>query len=343
MRLNKFLIGLIGVLTFLILANLELIAMSVETSDEKTEFLTVEDLLANLPIAEEEPKVMDEPVIEEPETEVVTEPEPQELPEPEPDIGMGLGPVIIEEPEPVVTEPTPTLPHIHTITIPEGVGVPGCEETNECYLPPSVEIFVGHLVVWENKDTAAHTVTSGNPSQGPDGNFDSGLFMSGVNFEVSFDNTGTYPYFCMVHPWMLGEVIVNELEETPVTEPETEVIVEEEPPEEESLPETETVVEQAVILVSVPQGTSVPGCENSNECFLPASITIKVGDTVSWTNDDTAAHTVTSGVPSPGPDGVFDSSLFMAGTTFEHAFVLPGSFEYFCMVHPWMQGQIIVE
>ena len=37
---------------------------------------------------------------------------------------------------------------------------------------------------------------------------------------------------------------------------------------------------------------------------------------VVWSNDDTAAHTVTSGTPAEGPDGIFDSSMFMAGTTF---------------------------
>jgi len=44
---------------------------------------------------------------------------------------------------------------------------------------------------------------------GPDGIFDSSLFMSGERFEVTLNNPGTYPYFCMVHPWMIGEVIVS--------------------------------------------------------------------------------------------------------------------------------------
>ena len=47
--------------------------------------------------------------------------------------------------------------------------------------------------------------------------------------------------------------------------------------------------------VSVPAGTSVPGCEETNECWDPAELTIGVGETVVWSNDDTAAHTVTSG------------------------------------------------
>jgi plastocyanin len=67
------------------------------------------------------------------------------------------------------------------------------------------------------------------------------------------------------------------------------------------------------VTVSTPQGTSVPGCETTNECFIPYEITVNVGDEVTWSNDDTAAHTVTAGSAADGPSGVFDSSLFMAG------------------------------
>ena len=94
--------------------------------------------------------------------------------------------------------------------------------------------------------------------------------------------------------------------------------------------------------VIVPVGSSVPGCEDTNECWLPAEISVGVGETVTWNNVDTAAHTVTSGSAVDGPDGVFDSSLFMAGTTFEHTFDAEGEYPYFCMVHPWMAGVVIV-
>ncbi len=64
--------------------------------------------------------------------------------------------------------------------------------------------------------------------------------------------------------------------------------------------------------VSAPQGTSVPGCEETNECFVPYEVTVDVGGEVTWSNDDTAAHTVTAGSAADGPSGVFDSRLFMA-------------------------------
>ncbi len=95
--------------------------------------------------------------------------------------------------------------------------------------------------------------------------------------------------------------------------------------------------------VGVPLGTSVPGCEETNECWDPAEVTVDVGETVTWSNVDTAAHTVTSGsVDEGGPDGNFDSSLFMAGTTFEWTPDAEGEYPYFCMVHPWMAGMVIV-
>lgn len=96
------------------------------------------------------------------------------------------------------------------------------------------------------------------------------------------------------------------------------------------------------LTVSLPVGSGVPGCEVTNECFLPYEKTVAIGATVTWNNDDTAAHTVTSGSPSDGPDGLFDSSIFMAGSTFEFTFNEAGSYDYFCMVHPWMIGFVDV-
>jgi len=88
-------------------------------------------------------------------------------------------------------------------------------------------------------------------------------------------------------------------------------------------------------------GSSTPGCEP--DCFIPSPVVITVGGTVTWENTDTMAHTSSSGTPADGPDGVFDSSLVMAGASFSHTFDSAGTFDYFCMVHPWMTGTVIVE
>jgi len=101
-----------------------------------------------------------------------------------------------------------TLPEIIEVNIPGGSGVPGCEETNECFIPYEIVIVVGGQVIWNNLDTAAHTVTSGNPADGADGKFDSSIFMAGATFSNTFDEVGEYEYFCMVHPWMSGIVQV---------------------------------------------------------------------------------------------------------------------------------------
>jgi predicted secreted protein with PEFG-CTERM motif len=77
--------------------------------------------------------------------------------------------------------------------------------------------------------------------------------------------------------------------------------------------------------------------------FSPDPIKVAVGDTVVWTNTDTAAHTITQGDPTNGPvDGGFDSSLFAPKKTFSHTFDKAGDFAYYCSVHPTMIGMVTV-
>ena len=97
------------------------------------------------------------------------------------------------------------------------------------------------------------------------------------------------------------------------------------------------------VTVTNAPGSSVPGCEQTADgCFIPSMVTIDIGGEVIWQNNDTAAHTITSGTAVEGPSGVFDSSLVMAGSSFSHTFDVAGTFDYFCMVHPWMAGAVMV-
>ncbi len=113
------------------------------------------------------------------------------------------------EGECVVAEPKPEAsPMTLTVSIPNGVGAPGCEKTNECYLPYELSVAVGTTVTWSNDDLAAHTVTSGTFPE-DDGLFDSSVFMSGDTFEFTFSDVGTFDYYCFVHPWMAGIVNVS--------------------------------------------------------------------------------------------------------------------------------------
>ena len=100
-------------------------------------------------------------------------------------------------------------PQTHIVKTAMGSGAPGCETSNACYSPADITVSTGDTVKWDNVDTAAHTITGGSPSDGPSGVFDSSLLMSDKNYEFTFNNAGNYDYFCMVHPWMTGSVIVN--------------------------------------------------------------------------------------------------------------------------------------
>ena len=110
--------------------------------------------------------------------------------------------------ESVLVEPTFEIKS-ETVIIPAGVGTPGCEELDECYIPATLNISTGTTVVWENNDSAAHLATSGTPDGGPDGVFDSGMIMAGGMFEYEFTNVGEFQYYCIVHPWMVGVVTVE--------------------------------------------------------------------------------------------------------------------------------------
>jgi|TARA_B110001454_G_scaffold182036_1_gene176373 plastocyanin len=115
--------------------------------------------------------------------------------------------------------------------------------------------------------------------------------------------------------------------------------------------EEEMIIEESVMevptvsaeIVSIPSGSGAPGCEETNECYIPAELTISAGATVIWENIDNAAHLATSGTPDGGPDGIFDSGMIMAGSTFEQEFSDKGEFAYYCLVHPWMVGTVTVE
>ena len=250
---------------------------------------------------------------------------------------------------------------------------------NPDFDPDMAQVPTGSTVIWTNNDAAAHTVTSAADSGAT---FDSGLIDAGATFKLDTTTLkpGQYDYVCMVHPWMTSSFVLGEAvaepSETRLTEDATavdpnSVIPEETPseapqtttpvvPEEQAAPQesvetqptemapesTDTQQpadeESGDIMVSIAAGASSPGCEQTNECFEPDTVTAVVGNTVTWTNTDTAAHTVTSGKDVTS-DGIFDSSLLPAGKTFSFKFESAGEYPYYCAVHPWMTGKVIVE
>ena len=94
------------------------------------------------------------------------------------------------------------------VIMPTKVSRPGCEETNRCYVPSSITINPDKQVTWVNEDSAFHSVTSGF-YDAPTNLFDSGYLDPFESFTVTFEESGTYDYFCTLHPWMDGQVIVE--------------------------------------------------------------------------------------------------------------------------------------
>ena len=83
-------------------------------------------------------------------------------------------------------------------------------------------------------------------------------------------------------------------------------------------------------------GSGSNAVEIKNTAFNPATITVKAGDKVTWTNNDGFAHTVTL------DDNSVDSGNFNAGSTFDHTFAVAGTFAYHCKIHSSMHGTVTV-
>ena len=92
--------------------------------------------------------------------------------------------------------------------------------------------------------------------------------------------------------------------------------------------------------VTIAAGSSVP---SNGKFYEPETLTVSKGTTVTWTNEDSTLHTVTSGSPEAGNSGTeFDSSYLAAGKTFQHQFNTAGTFDYYCTLHPYMKGKVVV-
>ena len=92
--------------------------------------------------------------------------------------------------------------------------------------------------------------------------------------------------------------------------------------------------------VTISPGSSSP---SNGKFFVPDTLTVSKGTTVSWTNGDSTLHTVTSGSAEAGNSGTeFDSSYLAEGKTFQHQFSSSGTFDYYCTLHPYMKGKVVV-
>ena len=172
------------------------------------------------------------------------------------------------------------------------------------YEPDVANVPQGYVIEWVNDDSVAHTATS---SLDFGETFDSGLMDGGEVFTLDTADLplGEIEYMCVVHPWMIATIVIEEPKE----------------------PVIETVV--------MPEGS---GIQQPGQIYYdPEVITVAVGTTIVWENADSMIHTVTDKA------GAFDSEMISAGESYEHMFNEPGTFDYFCIVHPWMEGTVTVE
>jgi len=162
-----------------------------------------------------------------------------------------------------------------------------------CYTPNILTVKVGHIVTMTNTDsTGIHTFTSGTVdgfAPSPDGIFDSGMLMQpGDSFEYNADTVGEFPFFCTLHVWMQGVLIVQEAEEPePTPEPEPEVSI-------SAKTNYRSYTNLDVVKIS---GTVSPVVEHKD---------------VTWIVISPEGETVGMGQITPNSDGTFSDS-FVAG------------------------------
>ena len=176
---------------------------------------------------------------------------------------------------------------------------------NPDYSPDVAYVPQGYTIEWTNLDTLGHTVTSAD-DMGE--SFDSGMFMEGETYRLDTTDMelGEYEYLCIVHPFMVSKFVIEEPKE-PVT-------------------------------VIMPDGAGIR--QEGQIYYDPENLQVEPATTVVWLNEDSVAHTVTSGTPAEGVDGLFDSGMMMGGESFEYTFMDIGVVDYYCVVHPWMVGTI---
>lgn len=123
-------------------------------------------------------------------------------------VAVGLAAVIA-----AVLVPISTLTPAYAAEIAADVVSGSSSKTTDAYAPNPIQANVGDTVTWTNKDSTPHTVTSGTGGQ-PDGEFDSSpnfspLMAPQQKFSHTFEEAGDFPYYCGLHPNMVGTVVVS--------------------------------------------------------------------------------------------------------------------------------------
>jgi hypothetical protein len=113
-----------------------------------------------------------------------------------------------------------------------------------------------------------------------------------------------------------------------------------------SIPLSTNVFAQTSYDVNIPTGAASPDApyfwQSEKDGSTSGIVEIVIGDTIVWKNADTDFHDITSGSETEGPDGIFFSKPLAPGKSFTYKFSEIGHYQYYCTIHPWMEGTIIV-
>ncbi|MDW0140508.1 MAG: plastocyanin/azurin family copper-binding protein [Nitrososphaeraceae archaeon] len=236
----------------------------------------------------------------------------------------------------------PAEPGTTAIAILQGAAVQGSPD----YEPDPAQVPVGNTIVWENQDAVPHTATSGTGPQDPESAqlFDTGIINGGEEstpVELQGASEGqTIPFYCIVHPYMTGELTVAAAEQGGGQTQGGGA------GGANQTGGTTTGGGGAAAggpTINILEGASIQGSPD----YDPEELTASAGAEVTVVNQDTLPHTATSGTGPQDPESaqLFDTSLINGGewATLSLAQVTPGQYAYYSIVHPFMTGKINVQ
>ena len=179
--------------------------------------------------------------------------------------------------------------------------------------PSILYLHKGDTVTWVNNDNVNHSITSLL--------FNSGILLPKASghgpstFSYTFNQDGTVVYVDSLHPFLGGVIYVD----VPITQREL----------------ISTTMPFVNVKVEIPQNAAYKN--NYGAFFVPTSIQVPGGAKVTWSNKDYVAHTATSADGS-----TFDTKTILPGTSLTLTLQHNGVFPYYCKIHPWMMGTILV-
>ncbi len=250
----------------------------------------------------------------------------------------------IETPAAEEEEQAPAEAGTTAIAILQGAAVQGSPD----YDPDAAQVPVGNSIVWDNQDTVPHTATSGTGPQDPESAqlFDTGIVNGGEEstpVELQGVTEGqTIPYYCIVHPYMTSELTIVAAGQGGGQAQQGEGGAAQQQ-QGETTGGAPAAPAAGGPTINILEGASIQGSPD----YDPEELTASAGAEVSVVNQDTLPHTVTSGTGPQDPESaqLFDTSLINGGesATLSLAQVNPGQYDYYCIVHPFMTGKIVVQ